>query len=417
MKVLDLSYATWKSLVQAAGWSTYYKVGPRSSSAFVWAGTAEHPARAIIGSDDHADWNATFQPTATLVPNEDTALAEIIKESLGARFGENRSSDGTLRTAFQNLRLGREAFVRVDNGTELMNVDGRAGGTPDVLWNGGGAGDTGADWTPSGTGSETAGSMRTGTNGWDTGVAAANATTVFDNGSMIDLAGTYDQLDIWVNPQAFPPGARLHARWRDDLDANVGDQIRLDQLAPNMDLGVYQQISVPIADFNLTGNVQKLRLRYSNAAGQHYFFDDIELVASSGAGPYRFRLEAPASTNYHLTMAVLQVSAPASGWDRDAFANIAGGLNRGLVMRQRRKSDSEVLWNFVTKSNVQLFGQYHPQESFAFADNELLVGFMVKPGKASVVVSDDEVLEFVVRDDLRNIPEMRAYAHFGVENL
>ena len=42
---------------------------------------------------------------------------------------------------------------------------------------------------------------------------------------------------------------------------------------------------------------------------------------------------------------------------------------------------------------------------------------MVKPGNASVIITDDEVLEFVVRDKLDTIPEMRAYAHFGVEVL
>lgn len=328
----------------------------------------------------------------------------------------NKDANGNQIIAGRELTLGREAFVRVDNGTELMNIDGLAVGAPVVLWNGGGAGDTGADWTPSGSGSETAGAMNSGTNGWDTGVRAAGDTTVFDNGSMIDVAGTYDQVDIWVNPQAFPPGSRLQARWKDNADANVGSQVRLDQLAPNMDLGVYQQISVPIVDFNLTGNAQKLQIRYGNAAGQHYFFDDIELVSSAGGGPYTFRLEAPdALTRYHLTMGVLLISAPAAGWTRSAFADIVGGLNRGLVMRHRKKSTSEVLWKFVTKNNVQLFGQYHPQESFAFADNELLVGFMVKPGRAEVVVTDDDVLEFVVRDKLDTIPEMRAYAHFGVE--
>ena len=328
------------------------------------------------------------------------------------------NSDRSMVIADRELGLGREAFVRVDNGSELMNVDGLAAGGAVVLWNGGGAGDTGADWTPSGTGAETAGSMHAGTNGWDTGVAAMNDTTVFDAGSMLDIKGTYDQIDLWMNPQAFPPGSRLHIRWRDDVDANVGDQLRLDQYASNMDLDVYQQVSIPIGDFNLPGNAQKLRIRYSNAAGQHYYFDDIELVASAGGGPYTFRLEAPdAITRYHLTMGVLLISAPTAGWTRNAFANIVGGLSRGLIMRHRKKSTSEVLWKFISKNNVQLFGQYHPQESFAFADNELLVGFMVKPGNASVIITDDEVLEFVVRDKLDTIPEMRAYAHFGVEVL
>jgi len=369
-------------------------------------------------------WETVFlpegDPEPILCPTDtghtvDTNLTSVVSTTGGTA---PVTADGTPFVAERELILGREAFVRVDNGSELMNIDGLAAGSPVVLWNGGGAGDTGADWTPSGAGSETAGAMHSGTNGWDTGATAQNDTTVFDNGSMIDVAGLYDQIDIWVNPQSFPPGSRLHARWRDDVDANVGDQLRIDQYAPNMDIGVYQQISIPIADFNLTGDAQKLRIRYSNKAGQHYYFDDIELVASAGGGPYTFRLEAPdALTRYHLTMAVLLLSAPTTGWTRNAFANIVGGLNRGLVMRHRKKSTSEVIWKFITKNNVQLFGQYHPQEDFAFSDDELLVGFMVKPGKASVIVTDDDVLEFVVRDKLDTIPEMRAYAHFGTEVL
>ena len=330
----------------------------------------------------------------------------------------SKNPDGSLVISDRALTLGREPFVRTDNGTELMNIDGRASGAAENLWNGGGAGDTGADWSVSGTGSETAGSMHSGTNGWDTGVTAQNDTTIFDYGSEIDMAGGYDQINIWVQPKAFPPSSRLQIRWKNAADQNVGTQLRIDQYAANMDLDIWQEVSIPIADFGLDADVQKLQIRYGNTAGQHYWFDDIELVAATGAGPYRFRVEAPdASTIYHLTMAVMLISAPSSGWNRDAFGNIVGGLSRGLILRHRRKSTSDVLWNFVTKNNVQLFGQYHPQEAFTFADNELLVGFMVKPGGASVKITDDDVLEFVVRDDLSSIAEMRAYAHYGVETI
>ena len=74
-----------------------------------------------------------------------------------------------------------------------------------------------------------------------------------------------------------------------------------------------------------------------------------------------------------------------------------------------------MLWKFICKNNAQLFGQFHPQDDVNFADGTLLMGFMVKPGKASVRITDDDVLEFVVRDDLSSISEMRAYCHFGVE--
>ena len=328
--------------------------------------------------------------------------------------------DRSLVTADRELALGREPFVRTDDGTELMNIDGRAAGAAVVMWNGTGAGDTGADWAISSTGTavgvESAPSMKTGTNGWDTTVLSQNDKTVFDNGSMIDINGTYSTIEFWMQPKAYPAGSKFRIRWVDDLNAVVGNQVLITDYTANMDLNVWQRVSIPIADFNLTGNVQKLQFRYRVQAEQHFWFDDFDLISAAGGGPYRFRFIAPdANTVYHLSMAVLLISAPESGWNRDAFANIVAGLSRGLIMRHRRKSDGEVLWKFTTKTNLQLFGHYHPQESFLFADGDLLVGFMVKPGRANVRVTDDECLEFVVRDDLRTIGEMRAYCHFGVE--
>jgi hypothetical protein len=116
-------------------------------------------------------------------------------------------------------------------------------------------------------------------------------------------------------------------------------------------------------------------------------------------------------------MAVLKMAAPSSAWNLDAFGNISSGLARGLIFRHRRITTSETLWKFVTKNNVELFGQYHPQEDIIFADGNLLMGFMVKPGKANVIVTNDDVLEFVVRDDLSAVSEMRAYCHYGVEEV
>jgi hypothetical protein len=158
-----------------------------------------------------------------------------------------------------------------------------------------------------------------------------------------------------------------------------------------------------------------LEFKYLNVDGQQYWFDDIEIIPI-GNGPYRFEFEAPDNnTRYHISMIVLMISAPKTGWTSTAFAAIAGGISQGLILRQKRKSDTEVLWKFVTKNNAGLFGYYHPQDEIVFADDEMLVGFMVKPGKASIVVTDDEVLQFVVRDDLSSITSIRAYAHFGVE--
>lgn len=328
---------------------------------------------------------------------------------------ESRTVAGDTVIADRMLTLGRDSFKRHDDGTEQMNVDGRAAGTEVVLWNGTGGGDSGGDWSASGTGSETAGSMHSGTNGWDTGIMAENNSVVFDNGSMIDINGTYGELKLWINPQAFPATSRPRISWLDNTDTLVGNNLRLDDYTENMDLNVWQQVSIPIVDFGLTGNVQKLRLQARNTAGQDYWLDDVSLMASSGGGPYRFKFEAPVGSIYHVSMLVLQVVGPSAGWDSDAFGSIAGGLTNGLILRQRRLSDSEVIWKFIAKDNVSLFGYYHPQDDIAFADGNMLVGFMVKPGKATIRVTNDDVLEFVIRDDLSSIANLRAYAHYGIE--
>jgi len=110
----------------------------------------------------------------------------------------------------------------------------------------------------------------------------------------------------------------------------------------------------------------------------------------------------------------LLLSGPSSGWSSDTFANTTALVN-GLLLRHRRISTAEVLWAINSKDNTDLFGRFHPQDDITFADNELLIGFMIKPGTASVVITNDDVLEFVVRDNLSGISEARAFVHYGVE--
>lgn len=322
----------------------------------------------------------------------------------------------------KSLAMGRKPFKRTDDGTELMNIDGSAAGAATVMWNGTGAGDSGGDWSintvGTSTGVESTASKRSGTNGWDTTVTTQNDVTVLDNGSSVDIDGTYSALEFWMQPKAYPPGSNLRIRWVDGSNNLVGNQVNVSSYVSNFDIDVWQQVSIPISDFNLTGNVQKLQLRYRAAGGQHFWFDDFDLInISGGGGPYRFQIAAPSGELWRLSMAVIMVSAPASGWNRSSFANISGGIGRGVIFRQRKISTSEVQWKFISKNNVELFGQFHPQEDVTFADGELLMGFMAKPGKASVIITDDNVLEIVVRDDLSAISEMRGYCHYGVEVL
>ena len=328
-----------------------------------------------------------------------------------------RTEDGAPFVSDRELTLGQRAFQRVDNGTEAMNVDGRPAGTPLIVWNGTGASDTGGDWTAGGTGSEQAAAdAGSGTNGWDTGVMSANNFTRWNNGSLIDVDGGYDSLQFMLNPQAFPVDSRYRVGFLDASNNIVGNWLRIENYTTNMDLGVWQQVSIPIDDFGLTGNVQKLQMQARITGGQRHYVDDIELVPAGSGGPYRFRVAVPLGERWHLSMLVLILSGASTGWNNNTFANISA-LDNGLLLRQRRISDSEILWKFNSKDNMDLFGRYHPQDDIEFADGTLLVGFMIKPGKASVIITNDDVLEFVVRDDLSGISGARAFAHFGREVL
>jgi hypothetical protein len=329
-----------------------------------------------------------------------------------------RSGDGTPLSGQPDWALGRDSFKRSDDSSEQMNIDGRATGAESVLWNGTGGGDSGGDWTASGKGSETAGSMHAGTNGWDTTVMAENDSVVFNNGSLVDIVGGYSELKFWIQPKAFPANSRPKVAWLDAADAKIGNALRIDDYTPNMDLDVWQQVTIPIADFALTADVQKLRIQAKNTAGQHYWLDDIELVASNGSGPYRFEFVAPdANTVYHVSMLVLMIGAPSTGWNSDAFANIAGGLSKGVIVRHKDTVADEVLWKFVVKDNLALYGLFHPQDDVIFADDVMVVGFMVKPGPASIKVTNTDELHIVIRDNLSTISNMRAYAHYAVEEM
>lgn len=330
-----------------------------------------------------------------------------------------KNPDGSQVVAQRPLTLGQARFLRTDDGTAIMNIDGMPAGAATNIWDGTGAGDTGAsDWTPSATGSETAGSMHHGTNGWDTGSAAKDSNTLWTNSVDIDVSG-YDQLSFWMQPKAFPGGSRLDIRWQTVGGSDRGLLLDVANYVTNYDLDVWQKVTIPMSDFSIgANNVGRLKLVYAKIAGQQFWFDEFAFTASGGGGPFTFRVEAPdAVTRYHVSMLSLLVVAPSAGWDDDRFGNIVGGLTNGLLLRHRRISTAEVLWSINSKDNVDLFGRFHPQDDITFSGGDMLVGFMIKPGKASVIVTDDDVLEFVVRDDLSSLANVRGFVHYGVEDI
>ena len=325
-------------------------------------------------------------------------------------MGYKKDAQGNRIVAQKELRLDQVPFLRVSDGQALMNVNGLASGTPTVMWNG-----EGTFWTPANQGSEETYAAKAGTNGWDTSPTTAGQQTTFDGGADQDITA-YDTLAFWMMPKAYQAGANLKIQWKASGGGTPGNQLLVEDYVTNMDLDVWQQVTIPIADFGDVSDVDKLQFLYATKGGQQFYFDDLELNTAGGGGPFNYRVAAPdADTRYHLRMAVLMLAAPASGWDHDAFVNIAGGIANGLLLRHYKISTAETLTAINTKSNIELFGRYHPQDDITFADAVLQVGLMLKPGAASLVVTDDDVLEFIVRDNLSTISEARAFFHFGEE--
>lgn len=342
---------------------------------------------------------------------------EIQNTRLAAVAADLAAPDGSLRVADRDFVLGNTRFLRTDDGGQQMALDGLPAGASLVVWNGTGGGDTGGDWTAPAVGVESAAAAQSGTNGWDTQAQGSNTDVTFDNGSELDVAGTYDVLSFWLQPKHYPNNGNLQIQWKNAAGTVIGTTLSVENYVVNMDVDVWQQVSIPVSDFNLGADVQRCVFVLKTGNNQRHFIDNIELQASGGSGPYTFQVAAPAQEGWHATMVVLVVSAPDTGWSSSTFAN-QPGLANGLLLRQRRLSDGMVRWTLNAKDNVDLFGRYHPQESFNFDNNELLVGFMVKPGQsADIVITDDEVLEFVVRDDLSGLMNLRAFVHYGVETL
>jgi hypothetical protein len=321
-----------------------------------------------------------------------------------------RSLDGTALVGKQKLGLGRKAFARIDDATENLNVDGRTAGSEDLVWDG----DTTA-WTLSGYGSATTEAVYEGTYGLDSGVVGNNTQSVFDYGDEVDVTG-YGSLSFWLQPKYFPPQAKLRALWRDGSNGLVGSIVDIGNYVTNMDLNVWQHVEIPIADFNLTANVQRLWLYYYKGP-QRQWIDNIKLKISEGGGPFTFRVSSPIGYVYHVERIILVISAGDTGWAGSAFANITGGLQNGLLVKYHKIGDTpETYWTLNSRDNVELFGQYEAFNSAVFDNSEQVISFFIKPELSSVIlVDDDEVLDIIVRDDLSSLAHVRAFLHFGTE--
>ena len=309
--------------------------------------------------------------------------------------------------------LSKAKFADIVSGSEALNVNGALvpGDILDI-WEG----ETSL-WTLSGNGTSTTAAAKNGTYGLDSGTRSTNDETILSNGSDIDIHGTYESLRFWVKPVEMPLGERLRVRWRTNAGVNNGIDLRVSDYLPDMDLDVWQQVTIPISDFGLTANVGKLILIYAVKQGQRFYYDDFELLEPGTGGTRTFRIVAPEGEHWHVSMSNLILSAGNTGWNSNAFANISGGLPLGLIFRRKILSTGEVVWSQTFQKNIELFGQLTPVYDFAFSDDELMVKFLMGITEEYLVVTDDDVLEFLVRDDLSSLTNMRAYVDYGKEVL
>lgn len=330
-------------------------------------------------------------------------------------MGHKKTDDGSPIYAKPQWRFRQKPLLRVDDGSEVMNIDGGLSGTAVIVWNGTGAGDTGGDWTRTGKGAENAAAAKSGTNGLNTQTTSVGDVSRFDNGSMVDIDGTYNSLSFWMNPKAVPEGAEVRVFWDDSSNDQVGDAVKLSSYVDNFDIDVWQHVVIPIADFNLTGNAQKLLFRYTLVANQQWHFDDIELYPSGG--PYRFRVSGSEQYTCHMKRLILSFVEDTSAWTKDYFLSISGGLTNGLILRYRDLAAKDVLWTMNLRDNLTLFSRLELLHKVAYASSVEQYTMILEPIPAVVPLTPDLVVEAVVQDDLSSLNALRAFAQCGAEEI
>ena len=313
--------------------------------------------------------------------------------------------DGSRTVGERILRMRKKVFENIVDGGESMKVDGSAGSLDEGVWNG-----DDSYWSDPSIGSKTTGSKRTGTYGWDTGATSLNDEVKFTRSSAFQPSS--DAIEGWINLQALPATCEIQARWELSNVAK-GNGVLVTDYLETQDLGVWQFFSIPLSDFNLPAeNVDEFRFRTRQVAGADYWLDDIRLV--SGGGAKRFRVAPGGSAQWLLGNVTLVLVAADTGWANDAFCNIAGGLADGLVLRHRDEAESNNFWRVLCKKNLQLFGQFDPVVDTAYDDSTRQISFVLNPWPASVVITANDVLEWVVKDDLTSLVDIRAFAQVGV---
>ena len=140
---------------------------------------------------------------------------------------------------------------------------------------------------------------------------------------------------------------------------------------------------------------------------------NIDGTVSPGGGPYVFRVQAPAGITWYGKCIELFVE-DATGWASNEFADIAS-LSTGLIVRKRTLPSTDV-WTWTLKHNRHLVQKMDLVVLQDWTDTITTAKFkMAAPEGTSFMVSDTDVLEFEVGDDLAGLGFMRAALIHGVK--
>jgi hypothetical protein len=85
-----------------------------------------------------------------------------------------------------------------------------------------------------------------------------------------------------------------------------------------------------------------------------------------------------------------------------------------LQLRHRDLAAGQNFWKLTASKNVELFGQFDPVVDTAYNDNTRQISFVLRPERSTVKITANDVLEFLVKDDLTGLVNVRAFAHVGV---
>ena len=150
-----------------------------------------------------------------------------------------------------------------------------------IIWNGTGVLDEGGDWGHSKSGTETAGSMHTGTNGLDATGLKKNDKIWFSN-QHGDNISEYDMLIVWANMRSWASGKEMNLKfhslgspggWSDAV--SLGDYIDMSMF------NTWQRAIIPLSRFDLINYNRVDTLEFESNGSMGLYLDDIALTVGT----------------------------------------------------------------------------------------------------------------------------------------